>query len=102
MQDIVECRNMKIEFSLKISLNSLLRTLSLKKRYKSCRYWLLTVPGRSLNLFIVSTFDFSANSANLLFVQLAQHHILLRLWQLMDREKERVLIAVTEKSRLKN
>ena len=38
----------------------------------------------------------------LLFVQLAQHHVLLHLRQLMNREKQRILIAITEKSRLKN
>lgn len=50
-------------FSLNISLNSLLRMFNLKKRYKSCRYWLLIVPGRSENLFRVSVLDCSANSS---------------------------------------
>ena len=45
---------------------------------------------------------FLCQFCHLLLVQLTQHHILLRLWQLMNREKERVLIAVAEKARLKN
>ena len=38
----------------------------------------------------------------LLFVELAQHHFLLHFRQLVNGEKERIFIAITEKARLEN
>lgn len=87
-------------FSLNISLNSLLRTFNLKKRYKSCRYWLLIVPGRSENLFRVSALDCSANSSACCSVSWLKIRLRCDCGNCLHSEEERILITAAEESRL--